>query len=136
MKILCLIQVPQEYFGGSGTRIATISNCYNIGTTTAEYKIYAAGILGSFWYNDYKSNILNCYYLDSASPRGVGGTKVEYAKKLTREQFLGKETIQSENGQMITLLESLNQFIDNPPEGIQTNGWKKWTLRQDDYPKL
>ena len=103
-----------------------ITNCYNIGETRAKYSYitpFSGGIQGGFWYGQYKSTITNCYYDGSKSDRSVGGTKEEYATKLTTNQIQGKEKIDNQDGTSSTLVELLNKEIENNSTGADTSNW-------------
>lgn len=113
-----------------------IINCYNTGKTSAKYLNAKAsgGILGIFWYNEYKTNIKNCFYDQATSERSVGSKSVEYAQKLTKEQIQNIEPIQNEDGSSYKLIELLNNYIKDNPDNLDMQGWKNWTENQDGYP--
>ena len=131
---------------GAGGIVGTVSqygeyvkiiNCYNIGKTSAKYlwiTQFSGGILGGFWYGEYKTNIKNCFYDQTTSDRSVGGSKEEYAQALTREQIQNKELIQNEDGTSNKLIELLNNYIENNSDEIETSTWKKWKLEENGYP--
>ena len=122
----------------SGENIV-IANCFNRGETTAKYQFitnFSGGILGGFWYNQYETDIKHSYYDGTASNRSVGGTITEYAQKLSQLQIKGQETIEDENGNSKTLLELLNEYIENNPDGLDTTKWTKWIRNEEGYPIL
>lgn len=114
-----------------------ITNCYNIGETSSKYTFitpFSGGIQGGFWYNQYKSNISNCYYDGAKSDRSVGGATKEYATKLTTSQMQGKEKIENQDGTSSTLVELLNKEIDNNSTGTDTSNWLRWKEGENGYP--
>ena len=112
-----------------------ILNCYNIGKITSKPRPAASGgIQGGFWYNQYKSNISNCYYDGAKSDRSVGGATKEYATKLTTSQMQGKEKIENQDGTSSTLVELLNKEIDNNSTGTDTSSWLRWQQGENGYP--
>lgn len=116
-----------------------IANCYNMGKTTAKYQYitnFSGGILGGFWYNQYETDIKHCYYDETDSERSVGGSKIEYAQSLSQAQMRGQEGIQDGNSNSKTLLELLNRYIENNPDGLDTTKWTKWIQNQEGYPIL
>ena len=123
--------------GTSGDLNANITNCYNIGKTSSKYLYitpFSGGIQGGFWYNQYKSNISNCYYDGAKSDRSVGGATKEYATKLTTNQMQGKEKIENKDGTSSTLVELLNKEIDNNSTGADTSSWLRWKQGENGYP--
>lgn len=111
-----------------------IANCYNIGETKAQPETASGGIQGSYWYGQYKTNMINCYYDGSKSDRSVYKTKEEYATKLTTNQMQGKEKIVNQDGTSSTLVELLNKGVDNNTTGVDTNNWFRWKQGENRYP--
>ena len=124
--------------GYSGENVL-IANCYNMGKTTAKFlgiANFSGGILGGFWYNQYETDIKHCYYDETVSNRSVGGSTTEYAQGLSETQIKGQESIQAEDGNSKTLLELLNGYIENNPDGLNTAQWTKWIQNEEGYPVL
>ena len=111
-----------------------IDNCYNIGETKAKPEQASGGIQGSYWYDQYQSNIINCYYDGSKSDRSVYKTKEEYATKLTTRQMQGKDKIQNQDGTTSTLIELLNKGIDDNSANTDTSSWLRWKQGEEGYP--
>lgn len=133
-----------HYYNGAGGIIGsttnkgnvTIANCYNTGKTTSKSSGSNAGIQGGFWYNNYLTDIKHCYYDETKSDSGVGGTNIEYAQKLSHNQIIGKEAIVDENGNRKNLVELLNEYIENNSDGFDTSHWCKWTQDEEGYPRF
>lgn len=108
--------------GNSGTQIAQIYNCYNIGNSTAENT--EGSILGGYWYSNWISIIKNCYYLKDSSKYVIGKavTTQEFdATECTREEMQSTEIINKLN----EYVEIYNQKNKDNEDFVELKYWKK-----------
>lgn len=107
------------FVNSPGDNSAVLVNCFSSGRIKGTY---AGGLVGSHNWNNTAAQGTNCYYLTSDTVTNSVGKKGQNMNataltKVTQE-----------------VIDAINIYIEEDPDGIGTTNWKKWTLDENGDP--
>lgn len=84
------------------------------------------GIVGGLWYSNpvNTATLKNTYYQEDGELLGYGGFASAQGIEKQNKEYMHSEK----------LVTSLNNYIENNPDNIDTTHWKKWKLGENGYP--